>query len=77
MHYGYIIKWGHVPCWWLGGAVWPAIPIPSYKLLVFMRTEQCQEPNCQELKPCLKYSLNTNEPLSSHYGHKAVLVIFS
>lgn len=58
MHYGYIWRWGHVPCCWLGEAVWLEIPMSFYKLLGFMHMEQCQEP-----KLCLKYLLNTSQYL--------------
>ena len=77
MHYRYAVKGGHVPCCWLGEAGWLAIPVSFYKLLFFMYMEWCWEPNCQEPKLCLTYLLNTNQPVSSHYGHKAVLVILS
>lgn len=69
MHYGYIGKWGHVPCCWLGEA-WLEIPVSFYKLLGFVHMEQCQEP-----KLCLKYLLNTSQPVSSLFGHEAKPVI--
>lgn len=69
MHYGYIGKWGHVLCCWLGEA-WLEIPVPFYKLLGFVHMEQCQEP-----KLCLKYLINTSQPVSSLFGHEVMLVI--
>lgn len=69
MHYGYIGKWGHVPCCWLGEA-WLEIPVAFYKLLGFVHMEQYQEP-----KLCLKYLINTSQPVSSLFGHEVKLVI--
>lgn len=69
MHYGYIGKWGHVPCCWLGEA-WLEIPVSFYKLLGFVHMEQYQE-----RKLCLKYLLNTSQPVSSLFGHEVKLVI--